>query len=401
MCARVECVVAVNADFTLPGTESPVGGVVRDGHLLKSPSPSHHQLLVGRNGALSAEQMTLSGRLVSTDLSEVAVEAVNSERGNGDTVVYTPTYGRRTGTNRFGAELVVDVVEPEGALELGATALVEMQRLRRGRGNSVIPAGGAVVSAHGAAADALTAMWRRSREGEAGRRALLRIEATPDAFQSVGGTPILLRDGRRWYDPAATDFVRGQHPRTVMAWDDDGAMWMITVDGRQDGHSEGLSIPGVTALAEWLGATDALNLDGGGSTTFSVAGEVVNSPSDRLVRRGGVWQIAKDELPGDEVRGPVERPVTTALALVPERGAAHKAADPLRAGRLDLPEPVRLTPPTEVDPASNPFDTLPALVAPRPHGPPDPRAVAVAVAALALAALTWGIVHARRGARAA
>jgi hypothetical protein len=181
-----------------------------------------------------------------------------------------------------------------------------------------------------------------------------------------------------------------------MAWDDTGRTWMITVDGRQAGHSDGLSIPGAAGLAEWLGATDALNLDGGGSTTFVVGGQVVSSPSDRLVQRAGVWQIAKDELPGDEVRGPVERPVTTALVLVPKDGAALKVADPLRAGRLDLPEPVRLTPPTAVDPASNPFDTLPALVTPRPHSPPDPRAVAVAVAALAVAALLWGLVHARR-----
>ena len=56
----------------------------------------------------------------------------------------------------------------------------------------------------------------------------------------------------------------------------------VVVDGRQPGHSVGMSLPELTALSRRLGLVDALNLDGGGSTTMVVKGAVVNRPSDPL-----------------------------------------------------------------------------------------------------------------------
>jgi exopolysaccharide biosynthesis protein len=54
----------------------------------------------------------------------------------------------------------------------------------------------------------------------------------------------------------------------------------VVVDGRQPNHSVGMSLPELTDLARSLGLVDALNLDGGGSSTMVVKGEVVNRPSD-------------------------------------------------------------------------------------------------------------------------
>jgi exopolysaccharide biosynthesis protein len=56
--------------------------------------------------------------------------------------------------------------------------------------------------------------------------------------------------------------------------------WLITIDGRQPGRAIGMSFGELQALLARLGAIDALNLDGGGSTTMVVGGEVVNRPSD-------------------------------------------------------------------------------------------------------------------------
>jgi MYXO-CTERM domain-containing protein len=71
-----------------------------------------------------------------------------------------------------------------------------------------------------------------------------------------------------------------------------------------------------------LGAVEAINLDGGGSTAFVVDGSVINRPSDRAVRRDGRTLMVKTPRAGDRVIGNIERPVAVALALVGPRGTA-------------------------------------------------------------------------------
>ena len=52
------------------------------------------------------------------------------------------------------------------------------------------------------------------------------------------------------------------------------------MDGRRPGYSVGMSFEELQRLAAALGLRDAVNLDGGGSTTLVVQGEVVNRPTD-------------------------------------------------------------------------------------------------------------------------
>jgi exopolysaccharide biosynthesis protein len=62
-------------------------------------------------------------------------------------------------------------------------------------------------------------------------------------------------------------------------------MWMVVVDGRQAPHSVGMTLPEVTALLEALGATEAINLDGGGSSVLVVGIVARNHPSDESGER--------------------------------------------------------------------------------------------------------------------
>ena len=62
--------------------------------------------------------------------------------------------------------------------------------------------------------------------------------------------------------------------------DANGTIWLVTVDGRQPALSVGMTLVELRALAHRLGLVNALNLDGGGSTTMWVQGRVVNNPSD-------------------------------------------------------------------------------------------------------------------------
>ena len=76
----------------------------------------------------------------------------------------------------------------------------------------------------------------------------------------------------------STPFTMGRHPRTFAFGDAEGTLWFAAVDGRQPGYSLGMTIPEIVQFAQHLGATWAVNLDGGCSTTFVVEGRVKNRP---------------------------------------------------------------------------------------------------------------------------
>jgi hypothetical protein len=83
-------------------------------------------------------------------------------------------------------------------------------------------------------------------------------------FNAVAGAPLLLWEGENL---GADD--AGIHPRTAVGLsEDDRYLFLLTIDGRQPGFSDGATL---SETAEWLarlGAYDGLNLDGGGSTTM-------------------------------------------------------------------------------------------------------------------------------------
>jgi exopolysaccharide biosynthesis protein len=104
------------------------------------------------------------------------------------------------------------------------------------------------------------------------------------AEDAVGGAGLLILDGRELTDWTDERFTKGfdttRHPRTLIGVAGDGAIWLVTVDGRNPLVSLGMSFTELQRLSRRLGLRSALNLDGGGSTTMWVDGQVVNRPTD-------------------------------------------------------------------------------------------------------------------------
>jgi len=425
MCARVHCLFGINADFAGVGTGQPLGAFVTDGELLRSPSNTHHQLSLTGDGRLTDQTFAWTGRLVTTDLKELSFDGVNVDRVPGRIVLYTPAFGPTTGTPSPGVDLVVRVVEPAGEFRLGQTALVEILALNEGAQDGPIPPGGAVLSTDGAGADALRALWMRVSSGAALNRAFLRVESPDAVRESVGGSPILVKDGKRWFTDPGDNFTNGRHPRTLVGWKPGGDTLLVTVDGRQPGVSVGMTLHEATDLLIDLGATDGINLDGGGSTTFVRGGSVVNSVSDVQVRSGGRTMLRHSLQSGDKVVGHVERGVASALVVVPRIAVSAPPVDPLagvalglREQALALPGGTSESPWAENsdgasaargtgrarstttlaagDPASAPDGRLPALLGPRPEVVSPFVRVAVVLDVLALIVVTCGAIIVRR-----
>jgi hypothetical protein len=101
----------------------------------------------------------------------------------------------------------------------------------------------------------------------------------------------------------APEGIRGRHPRTVAGLSRDGReLVLVVVDGRQPGWSVGMTLEELGALMLRLGAWDAVNLDGGGSSSFLYIPP--NGPAVRNRPSDGDW-----------------RPVANAFGVVLKRDA--------------------------------------------------------------------------------
>ncbi|HEV7865246.1 MAG TPA: phosphodiester glycosidase family protein [Acidimicrobiia bacterium] len=416
MCARVHCLFGVNADFAGVGDNEPLGAFVTDGALLRSPSTTHHQLSLTADGKLTDQTFGWTGKVLPiTDLEPLYLDGVNVARPAGKVVLYTPAFGSSTKTEAPGVDLVVRVVEPAGEFRLGQTASVELLALNEGAQDGPIPPGGAVLSGEGAGADALRSLWSRVGTGKASRVALLRLTADTDVLESVGGSPILVKDGKRWFTDPGDNFTDGRHPRTLVGWTPGGDTLLVTVDGRQPGVSVGMSLFEATDFLIALGATEAMNLDGGGSTTFVQGGNVANKVSDVSVRSGGKTVVRHSVQQGDTLLGHVERPVASALVVVPSIAVSVPPVDPLAGVALGLHEQALALPggssaspsvsgalasdaASVPDGASGADGRLPALVGPRPKVATPLVRAAVLLDVLAMVALAGvGLAVRRRG----
>ena len=158
-----------------------------------------------------------------SDLRQIDLDGVNVPREANDLTLYTPAEGPTTGQNRYGAELTLQVVRPAGPILLGKTTLVRLVELRHD-GDSPIPADGAVLSGHGHGQRLLESLWERVQMGTADPEVLLRLDVTPGAQESVGGSPILVRDGKRWFAEEKRDLYTLRAPRTLAGWTQDGTL---------------------------------------------------------------------------------------------------------------------------------------------------------------------------------
>jgi hypothetical protein len=97
----------------------------------------------------------------------------------------------------------------------------------------------------------------------------------PGVDFAVGGSHVLIEDGQ---PGEFSSYSGGRHPRTAIGADNDGFVYFVVVDGRST-VSVGMTLAELQQYLSQLGLVDAINLDGGGSSTMVLQQSVVNAPS--------------------------------------------------------------------------------------------------------------------------
>ena len=268
-----QTVVAINGDFfsAYKGNQNfSLGIEVKDGELLQSHINSDMAAGFFKDNKLVLSYVDMVMKITAPDGTEMPIAHINKPTDYyGAVLMYTPDFNG--GTSPY--------------LPAGITAVTVIEDVVTAKGISVggviaIPENGYILVIN----DNMTPFLdSKFNVGDYVKTSISVLPSIDDVQTAFGGGTLLLQDGKK--TPITHD-VGGTHPRSVIGTNADGSIiYMMTVDGRQS-LSKGVSLSTLADICKDMGMINAINLDGGGST--SMVGKtledsslhVLNSPSE-------------------------------------------------------------------------------------------------------------------------
>lgn len=258
-----EVVAAINGDFYSGGI--PINAQIMKGELLKKPHTGREIFGFSSLKSMFIEKTNYQGKL-HINGTEHTITSVNSTRNENALVYYNHYMGATTGTNQYGIDVSLKAID--NWVVNGQVKAVVVAKSTAG--SAALSDSIFVLSGHGTSKTLLN-------ELVAGDTVIVEnnlVPGTEHMLEAMGGSKKFLNNGvidGNWPE---------RHPRSAIGFNADTTkFYLVTVDGRQS-TSAGMTLTELGAFMKGIGAHQALNLDGGGSTAMVVHHEVVNSPSD-------------------------------------------------------------------------------------------------------------------------
>lgn len=273
---------AVNGDFGAHAG-APAHPFLQDGQLIRT-SPA-----LGTSFAISKDEGTITfqrpTQLVTATLGTGPTWTIDrwndGPPGVGEIAAYTPVGGTLSPPPLAACSARLVPSAPFAPSPAGDGFEQAFTVEERGCFETSMPTnGGVVLSAVPATGEALQVLSLVAGSGVTLRWTL----GFANVWDAIGGGPVLLSDG---VDVVGTCIGSGcgRDPRTGVGVTADEKILLVVVDGRRPKWSVGATKHEFARIFLQLGATGAMNLDGGGSSTMVVNGEVMNRPSDGEERR--------------------------------------------------------------------------------------------------------------------
>lgn len=319
-------IAAINGDFFY---SSPIGGLpvglhMENGEIVTSPSGTpafgvrHDGLPVIGVPEMQARVWLDDGGgsdpLAADSLFEIpgqwSVDLLNRPLSGLSLALYTPRLGPTTPPIEGTAVIVTGISPPlrPGTVYSGTVVGREWGN-RAAPVRLEIPGDGVVLAARGPAEEFLDLL-------PLGTTIYLEVNLAPPFDQvtdAVSGRPVLVAGGAAVPLDTRDSLVTQRHPRTAVGFNGQ-EVFLVTVDGRREGQADGMTLFELQELMLALGATEALNLDGGGSTTMVIRPpgttqpHVVNVPSDGHERAVGNGLLVVTYAPPAELARIILRP---------------------------------------------------------------------------------------------
>ncbi len=337
MVSQHRAIAGINADF-FPWSGDPIGLMIRNSELLSRPYPNRSFIAWGGGKSLFAT----SGFTAKVKIGDAELVAMGWNEENPDNCITINTGDAGLAKSKVPAAYVVLEISEDNQIATGKMVGTVTKVLH---GATSYPTDENVVVIVGSGTEglklesfAIGAVVEISWE-------LLRPELRR-IHHAIAGGPTLLRGGKIVSEWAAEGFTEKfsfqRHPRTAVGRTNSGYLWFVAIDGRSN-LSAGATLEETARILMRLSCTDAVNLDGGGSTTLNIQGIVVNRPSDgteRPVANGilffgpeiesaksnfkisGPETVSLDETKGLEVVSGPEGPISASEIIWSAEGAA-------------------------------------------------------------------------------
>jgi hypothetical protein len=293
--ARNDVVVAINGFYFDPYTGVPWSGLVHSGWYAKHFDDAESQLAFG----WMMNRYPIIGEGVYTDHAKQIVkyvranvtqnfDAINLLQQDDQLVLFTPQFDKDTPLFDPDEAAYNTVVEALIKLPVRPTLIIPDPNFVTGivkeifidQGQTPIPFDHVVLSATGAAANILKNNLQVGDEVHFSQE----VSTYPSkpkhdwtkTYAGIGGAFYFLKNGMIQSYSGNTG-ATARAPRTAIAYNESD-LFFIVVDGRDPSWSVGMNMQELGAFArDTLGATDGVALDGGGSSTMVVKGEVKNN----------------------------------------------------------------------------------------------------------------------------
>ena len=290
----------INADYFSFTTGIPMGNVIIDGEIVSLENLGQDAVAVRRDGSSFIDWFDVKTTLSNGERS-VGVDCINKWYQNGFNTIFmlNDKFSSRTHTN--GENLFVICTPVSGALKIGENYTLRVDDKFVYSGDVSIPDGKVVFVIGTGGIEECYTLLNDAKIGD-------NLYVTNNAYDndnekwkdvvslasSVGGR--IIKDG---VVQEVTDNTAA--PRTAVGVKADGGMILYTLDGRQKGYSYGAQIKTVAKRLEELGCIDAINFDGGGSTSVGAVFPgssdfmVMNKPSDGRLRQVANFMFIRDD----------------------------------------------------------------------------------------------------------
>ena len=240
-----------------------------------------------------------TGSVKKADGNSLAITNINTSRGENHLTLYSERFGSSTSTNQYGTEILATPIESGSTIAIGKTIKMKIVGAPATAGNMTIPAGSYVLSGHGTA----RAFIESLTDGEEIEVSISTTNHEGEAYNpkwSIGGCPVILKGGvvQETENANIISHLPNKEPRTAIGYDSTGTkVIMLVVDGRSD-VSDGCRTKMLADIMREVGCTEAMNFDGGGSSTLYAKNfgnnGVCNVPSQGALRAvtNGVFAVA-------------------------------------------------------------------------------------------------------------
>lgn len=278
--------MGMNADFFSFQTGVPMSNTVIDGRVWTKDSSWQWGIGFKSDGTAFCAKFPVTTTITTADGSYFSVECINKYRQPYALYLYTDDFADNTHSPDWGRDVVLGSVS--GDIRIGSNITAVVEDISDHDGSVPIPDGKLVLSVSAAAAQEIKDRLALLEVGQTvtiSTNAALEPELWNSAVYATGctGGKLLTNGQLDLEDESAA-------PRSAVGIKPDGTIIFYTIDGRQSGYSYGARKETVARRLLELGCTEAVNLDGGGSTSMGAVMpgttnlKIVNSPSDNGLR---------------------------------------------------------------------------------------------------------------------